>query len=180
MFCPKCGTKNPDDGRFCRSCGGGLSNVPAALANVNLGLHPVGRGKKDPDELFAEAVKNLIFGVGFLIISIVLFATNVAGGKVWWWSMLFPAVSFIAMGTSNYLKSKRLERKMGVAPLAEASVSLPGPAAEPAPLPPAREQFVTPESRYKTGDLVPPSVTDDTTKHLKMDNEGETMTLPKL
>ena len=35
------------------------------------------------------------------------------------------------------------------------------------------------DSRYRTGDLAPPSVTDSTTKLLELDPEGETTTLPK-
>ena len=47
-------------------------------------------------------------------------------------------------------------------------------------LPPPQAEFVpAPESRYKTGDLVPPSVTEATTRHLDLDSEGQTMTLPK-
>ena len=49
-----------------------------------------------------------------------------------------------------------------------------------ASLPPKQTEYVAPESRYKTGDLVPPSVTDSTTRHLEMNSEGETMTLPKI
>jgi hypothetical protein len=52
-----------------------------------------------------------------------------------------------------------------------------GPAAS---LTPAQSDFISPaESRYKTGDLVPPSVTEGTTRHLDIDSEGKTMTLPK-
>jgi hypothetical protein len=46
-------------------------------------------------------------------------------------------------------------------------------------LPPNQTAYVEPESRFKTGDLVPPSVTDNTTRHLEMDSEGQTMALPK-
>jgi len=31
MFCPRCGTDNPDDGRYCRKCGVGLEAVAYAL-----------------------------------------------------------------------------------------------------------------------------------------------------
>ena len=47
------------------------------------------------------------------------------------------------------------------------------------PLPPNQTEYVQPESRYKTGDLIPASVTDGTTRHLEINSEGETMTLPK-
>jgi hypothetical protein len=46
-------------------------------------------------------------------------------------------------------------------------------------LPPPQTEWAQPESRYKTGDLVPPSVTDATTRHLEIDSEGQTMALPK-
>ena len=41
------------------------------------------------------------------------------------------------------------------------------------------EDYVSPGSVYNTGDLVPPSVTDNTTRHLEIDKDGETMTLRK-
>ena len=31
MFCPKCGVKNPDDGKFCRKCGTDLNLVSDAI-----------------------------------------------------------------------------------------------------------------------------------------------------
>ena len=62
---------------------------------------------------------------------------------------------------------------------AESVNVLPTSAPNPA-LPPQKTTFVSPESRYKTGDLVPPSVTDSTTRHLEVNSEGETMTLPKV
>lgn len=30
MYCPNCGTKNPDDAKFCESCGTSLTAAPAA------------------------------------------------------------------------------------------------------------------------------------------------------
>jgi len=69
--------------------------------------------------------------------------------------------------------------RVGFAPMANQAIG--GNGFQNAPLPPAQQQFVAPmaESRYKTGDLVPPSVTDDTTRQLQMDQEGQTMALPK-
>jgi hypothetical protein len=46
-------------------------------------------------------------------------------------------------------------------------------------LPPIQTEYIAPDSRYKTGDLVPPSVAEGTTRHLEINSEGETMTLPK-
>jgi len=46
-------------------------------------------------------------------------------------------------------------------------------------LPPTQTEYISPESRYKTGDLVPPSVVENTTRLLEIDKDGETETLPK-
>lgn len=190
MFCPKCGTKNPEDGKFCRSCGTDLGNVSAALTSpkgsflADIGLDSCdtdgsSNKLKSADDVFADAVKSIISGIGFLVISIVLFYTNVAGGSAWWWAMLFPAFSFLAKGVSDLLKSKRMERTRTVT-VAQPSLNAIRPHEDAGSLPPAHTQFVAPaESRYKTGDLVPPSVAEETTKHLELNQEGETMTLPK-
>jgi hypothetical protein len=99
MFCPKCGTQNPETGKFCRSCGTDLGNVSAALSgNVpaqftdagTAHIHHEAKRRQDPNELFGEAVKQILSGVGFLIVAIALLTTGVAGGRAWWWAMLFP------------------------------------------------------------------------------------------
>lgn len=190
MFCPKCGTKNPEDGKFCRSCGTDLGNVSAALTApkssllADLGLDSCdnsenGKKAKSPDDVYAEAIRAIISGVGFLIISIVLFYTNVANGRTWWWAMLFPAFSFLAKGVSDLLKSKRMERSRQFA-MAEPMVNAIRQPAKTNALPSAHTQFVPPaDTKYATGDLVPPSVTEQTTQHLEIDPENPTMTLPK-
>lgn len=186
MFCPKCGTQNPETGKFCRSCGTDLGNVSAALTGnlpANLTdagaahIHHEAKRRNDSNEVFGDAVKSIISGIGFLIVAIALHVTGVAGGKVWWWAMLFPAFTFLAKGISDYMKSRKMEKtQLGFltpAPNAlnqsDAKVSLP----------PSQTEYVAPDSRFKTGDLVPPSVTDGTTRHLEIDSEGKTMTLPK-
>lgn len=186
MFCPKCGTENPDTGKFCRSCGTDLGNVSAALSGELTAafpdagvahLHHEARRRNDPNEVYADAVKSIISGIGFMIVSIVLFTTGVAGGHAWWWAMLFPAFTFLAKGISDLLKSKRMESsRPQMAQMQGNELRNSGSANA---LPPIQTQFVAPDSRYKTGDLAPPSVTDDTTRHLEMNSEGETMALPK-
>ncbi|HBE81767.1 MAG TPA: hypothetical protein DDW24_03180, partial [Blastocatellia bacterium] len=130
-----------------------------------------------PDEVYGDGVKAIISGVGFLIVSIALFTTGVAGGHAWWWAMLFPAFSFLAKGISDLVKAKRMASSRALSSTVHQN-TIGGPQASES-LPPAMTNFVAPESRYKTGDLVPPSVTDSTTKLLELDTEGQTMTLPK-
>jgi hypothetical protein len=178
MFCPKCGTENPDNGKFCRSCGIDLGNVSAVVSG-NLTPQPQhyidrkGRIRSnDPDQIFSSALRNLIMGFGFLVISAVLAITNVAGGHAWWWAMLFPAFSMIASGVSQMARVKRLEKQRNATPIQQNS--LPQNQVNTA-LPPIQTEFVKPaKSIYDTGDLIerPPSITEGTTKLLKIE-EGE-------
>lgn len=183
MFCPKCGTSNPDDGKFCRSCGVDLGGVSAVMSG-DLVANPADamscdkRRIRDPHEMYATAIRNIVFGVGFAVIALALALTGVAGGRAWWWAMLFPAVSFLAKGISDCVRYSKMDIpprgiSQNYAPQLNQPYSNPG-------LPPTRTEYVSNnDPRYKTGDLVPPSVTDTTTRHLEMNSEGETMTLPK-
>jgi hypothetical protein len=131
--------------------------------------------RQDPGEVQSDALKNIITGVGFLIIGIALLISGI--GRSWWWSMVFPSVYYLAKGIPDYIRYERM--------LAERSSSNAAPQplmGQPQPqfsLPPNRTDYASPESPYKTEDLVPPSVTDGTTRHLEINSEGETMTLPK-
>ena len=197
MFCPKCGGQNPEAGKFCRTCGTDLSNVSDALAGRS-GSEPRGFGmmeplepmqfgrsrsrhdksrKKDPTEVYGDAIRSIVSGIGFLVVSMALLFTGVANGRTWWWAMLFPASTFLAKGISELLKSRKMEKVLsGTNAGAAAELGQPGGNMT---LPAAQTEWAQPDSRYKTGDLVPPSVTDGTTRHLEIDKEGQTMSLPK-
>ena len=187
MFCPRCGTQNPETGKFCRSCGVDLGNVSAAMsgdlpANFTdpavAEIHNKAKRRNDPNEVYADAIRSIISGIGFLVVSMALLFTGVAGGRAWWWAMLFPAFTFLAKGISEYMKYGKMERsRMSSESQFPAELNQPGAHAG---LPPSQTEYVSPvESSYKTGDLAPPSVTDSTTKLLELDSEGQTMTLPK-
>lgn len=193
MFCPKCGTQNPDSGKFCRSCGTDLGNVSAAMSGdkptnytdfamsaFDWEPHKNAREshrRKDPNEVFGDSIKQILSGLGFLIVAIVLFTTGVAGGKFWWWAMLFPAFGLLSKGISDYMKSKRMMQTQ--VQFAAPNQNYVNESQTRADLPPTQTDYVAPDMRYKTGDLAPPSVVDNTTRHLEMDSEGQTMTLPK-
>ncbi len=185
MFCQKCGTQNPDNGKFCRNCG---IDLAVALEPRGINLKPSEyyidrKGKvrsNNPDDLWGSGIRNTILGIGFLIMSMALLITNVAGGNKWWWAMLFPAFSLLASGISNIAKSKRLEKKnLPMQPQTQPTLFAQPPTNS--SLPPSQTNYVKPQSSiYDTGELAaPPSVVEDTTRHLEMNSEGETMTLPK-
>jgi len=176
MFCPKCGIQNPETGKFCRSCGTDLGNVSDALSGKLPAARALVNHKGKPISL-ESAITKFFMGIAFLVIAIVL---GVSGrGTGWWFWMLIPALMFIGSGIAQYIQIKSAgQTGVRFAPVDQNSVSA---APANAALPPTQTEYVAaPESRYKTGDLVPPSVTDTTTKHLELNSEGETMTLPKI
>ena len=189
MFCPKCGTQNPETGKFCRSCGTDLSPVSDALAgkasNKMQGfgmIEPIQplkvKNHRGRSISWESAFGKIFMGLAFFVVSIVLAVTGM--GKGWWFWMLIPAFGMLGSGLAQYIQLKKTEQyhqdsSLDSQPTQNVISSPPQNSA----LPPTQTQYVAPESRYKTGDLVPPSVTDGTTRHLEMNSEGETMTLPK-
>jgi hypothetical protein len=184
MFCPKCGTQNPETGKFCRACGTDVENVSAVMSGTfpatidDAGRAGRGRRRKrrqDPGDVQGDALKNIITAFGFLLVAIALAISGI--GRSWWWAMLFPFVFLLARGIPAYIRYERM--------LADRSSSNAAPQPlmnQPQPqfsLPPDQTAYIQPESQYKTSDLVPPSVTDGTTRHLEINSEGETMTLPE-
>jgi hypothetical protein len=197
MFCPKCGTENPDTGKFCRSCGMDLSGVSKALSqkpsqddevwggdwgDMDWGTSRNHKKKQlqNAEDILSAGVKSAITGVGFFVISMLLFFTGVAGGHSWWWAMLFPAFISFANGISQIVKAKSLEKKQTqTTPLMQNQIPQNQPNLN---LPPTQTDYAKPQSSiYDTGELPtpPPSVTENTTRHLEINSEGETMTLPK-
>jgi zinc-ribbon domain len=227
MFCPKCGTQNPETGRFCRSCGADLGNVSAALSG-NLPKPHAMLDRKGKPFNWESAIAKIFSGLAFLIVALILGYTGMAGGKSWWFWLLIPAFGSLGSGVAQIIQLKKYE-KQGIlfAPqnLPNTINSAPQNNALPSSqtdyieiqqlirsgnkieaikvyretfgssLKDAKEaveqiereqatksDFIPPPrgSIYETGELdIPPSVTEGTTRHLQMDSEGETMTLPK-
>ena len=175
MFCPKCGGQNPETGKFCRSCGTDLGNVSSALSAPPSAQPQRLVNHKGKPIHWEGAITKLFSGLAFLIISIGLAFSNM--GRGWWFWMLIPAFGSLGSGVAQYMQLRRAEKGQPMYSPAEAVNTF---SSQPnSALPPQQTEWVAPDSRYKTGDLVPHSVTDNTTRHLEMDTEGKTMTLPK-
>jgi hypothetical protein len=172
MFCPKCGTQNPEEGIFCRSCGTVLGNVSKALTTPHVSQLVDRKGK--PIHL-EGALKKLFTGFAFLAVAIALAVSKT--GQGWWFWMLIPAFGAIGSGVAQYMQLRGAEKGQTAFGPVTSGPALGAPANS--TLPPPQTEWVAPESRYKTGDLMPPSVTENTTRHLEVDSEGQTMALPK-
>lgn len=188
MFCPKCGSQNAENIKFCRSCGTELEAVSAALTgriklpSERKGMRKDHYSSNDPDALWNTFIKNALIGMAFIIIAIVLTATNVAGGRVWGFWMLIPGAACLGTGIASYYKAKRIERRQIEREQAFATHSLPQTPQTNAALPPRQTLFANdyaPPAR-NTGELLTPpaSVTETTTRHLNINTEGETINLP--
>lgn len=174
MFCPKCGTQNPETGKFCRSCGTDLGNVSQALTGQLQPARPMVDRKGKPVS-WDRAIVKMFTGLAFIVVACVL-AIN-GGGRGWWFWLLIPAFTSLGAGVAQLVQLRKAERGLPVYNPMVSGTALGG--GNPSALPPTQSTYVEPESRFKTGDLVPPSVTDSTTRHLEMDSEGQTMALPK-
>ena len=181
MFCPKCGTQNPDDGRFCRACGADLGNVSAALSG-NLPKAPYVVDPRKRGVSWQSAITKIFTGIAFFVVSLILAVSQVPGAKVWWFWLLIPAFIMFGGGIAQFVQLRKLEKQEAAfAPQSTKNIISSAPPQN--ALPPTQTDYVAPPkySIYETGELAerPGSVTEPTTRHLEMDSEGETMSLPK-
>lgn len=164
MFCPKCGLQNADDTSFCRGCGAELSYV---LAVVD------GRMPMTPDsserqvELFSSGVRNIVLAFCFFIFAFFVFL--IPGNTYFWLIATIPGFLLFASGVTRILKSNGLKdvNKPGTIP----QRTLP-PTQTNSALPPVQTDYISPQrSVDKTDDLtaVPASVTENTTRHLRIE-----------
>jgi hypothetical protein len=178
MFCPKCGTKNPDDGKFCRKCGTDLEIVADAITgNLKISDKMSAKRQKKKEVGWDSAISTLFTGLAFFAVTIILALSG--AGRGWWFWMLIPAFAILGTGIAKIIQIKQDEQEKASMNPANRMSELSSRERE--ALPPQQTEYVSPHEQggYRTGDLAPPSVIEKTTRHLEMDKEGETMTLPK-
>ena len=172
MFCPKCGQQNPESGKFCRGCGTDLGNIPQALSSTAQPKPVQILNSKGKPISYESAITKMFSGLAFIAVAIAIAFTI---GRSWWFWLLIPAFTSLGAGIAQYIQIKNSGNSGVTFAPQPTEIFTPQNNA----LPPRQTGWAAPESRYKTGDLVPASVTDNTTRHLEMDTEGKTMTLPK-
>lgn len=174
MFCPKCGLQNTDNTKFCRNCGANLSDVLAVVEGKMLDRLPQ---LQEYNELFSSGIRNLIFGFGFLFISLLLF--TMPGNTIFWLLMMIPAISLLATGIPRIIKANGMKAKKFEDVVQ--SNSFPATNSNPT-LPPIQTDYIKPRQSFDEASHLagqPLSVTEPTTRQLQMDSDGDEKILPK-
>ena len=180
MYCPKCGTQNIEDAKFCRGCGADIGLVPQALTGHLPEKRAVGydaegqpydesgrriRRHKDatrPPRL-DKAITNVFTGIGFILVALSVFLFAPAG-RIWWFWMLIPAFTSLGGGIAEYVRFKQSKGEEIKLPGVEYRSAMPSQPARVSALPPRNTSELVP----------PPSVTEGTTRHLDQSPEAPT------
>ena len=145
MYCPKCGTENIPQANFCRACGVRLQRV-SRLASPTTPSNATA-----PD--LSRAIKKLVVGIGLLLIA---FVPLLEGEPILWW-LLFPGLPMVIKGIRLLTQIKEVSHTHNRYEVA--SISHP---TTPIAARPSRDDM----RARPTGELVPPSVTENTTRLL--------------
>ena len=122
MFCAKCGQENGSVVNFCRSCGFDLQ--PSALIPSQPHERWMTLPSNDPDELTSSGIGSVIMGDGFLIVAIILSATESSISSLLWLFLLIPAFFFFGKGFANVLKARQIRRRQKSLPGGTGSAEL--------------------------------------------------------
>src|ERR1051325_10341249 len=122
MFCPKCGTQNADDAKYCRSCGTDISLVPDAITGhlaerlAEKNETPGQRIRRRRNERkgspsIERGVKNLFMGLAFIFVAFAV-RTWAPAGNIWWFWMFIPAAGMLAEGVSIFIRLAEERRRL--------------------------------------------------------------------
>lgn len=88
MFCTKCGQKNDDSAKFCNHCGSPMSADDAGKSDKLTEYRIVAKAR-------SGAIMSLIGALFGVVISILLYVDNNAGGRFVLCLMLFSGILYL-------------------------------------------------------------------------------------
>jgi hypothetical protein len=103
---------------------------------------------KDPDELTGTGIASVFIGDGFFMVAVILSATESSVSSLLWLFLLIPAFFFFGKGFADIFQARQIRRRLKQNELAAA---------------PTAGVF----KNYASGDLIPSSITDRTTRQLR-------------
>jgi hypothetical protein len=148
MYCPKCGTQNIEEAKFCRICGANVSLINQAMTGQLAGEVRRPANNKEKARL-AQGFVRIALGVVFFL---VLLIPAAFGHRDWPWWMLLPAFFLLRRGV---LQVGRV--------VSEHHESVSAPARTEIQPPHRADELL---SRDAFDVAPPPSVTENTTRHL--------------
>jgi zinc ribbon protein len=173
MFCPKCGVRNLEDAKFCRSCGADIRLVSQAMsaqlpegATRPLEVEAEGKGvekkgkrkSKEPPPL-EKGVENVFKGIAFLII-FMLGLFYFSGAFMLWIWLIIPGLAGIGEGIGQIIRSRGARPTFTNADASQPNVI--NRASQPNELPAADTSEII---------MPPSSVTEGTTRQLAVPAE---------
>ena len=153
MFCSKCGNQGDKGEKFCRKCGTDLEETSLVSARQDFlqGKNTVADLSKapfkDPDELAGNGIGKVFAGDGFLLVAIILSATESSVSSLLWLFLLIPAFFFFGKGFADVFQARQIRRRMKQDELDGA---------------PRTDVF----KNLASSELITPSVTERTTRQL--------------
>lgn len=168
MYCPKCGVRNVEDAKYCRSCGADIGLVPQALSGtlpegasgafaLESGASKGRKGRKKAKEppTREKGLETVFTGIALMVIFLLGFFYFTAGFLIWVW-FIIPGLASIGQGIGQIIRATREPRALTHAPFGMDELAPHGPAHR-GELQPRETSEINPQ---------PLSVTEGTTRHL--------------
>ena len=151
MYCPACAAQNIDNAQFCRACGADISFLSKAMTR---------RVPEKEQQRAERGLRYSFIGAGFLLMAIImLFVAPAPANWALCFSMLCAAFPLLGSGIATILSVRRYEQSLGLG--TGETLKLTGQSV--GQLPPRNTSEI----------INPPSVTESTTKNLRVPSDHE-------